>query len=235
MTISKSSHASLAPARRLYFLVKDVIDRLIATLVLFLATPLLLVLVLLVYFQLGSPVFFNQKRPGQDGKVFTFYKFRTMANARNERGQLLPDEDRLVPLGIFLRKTSLDELPQLWNVVKGDISFVGPRPLLVEYLERYTPEQARRHEVKPGITGWAQVNGRNSISWEEKFILDVWYVDHVSIWLDLKILVMTVFKVLRREGISHANHSTMSTFMGSAQSSSTDPDSTNPDLFNLPR
>ncbi len=141
-------------------------------------------------------------------------KFRTMSNKRDSQGNLLPDEQRLTPLGKFLRKTSLDELPELFNVIKGDMSLVGPRPLLMQYLERYTPEQARRHEVKPGITGWAQVNGRNAISWEEKFTLDVWYVDNCSLWLDIKILAITIWKVFRREGISAEGEATMPEFMG---------------------
>jgi sugar transferase EpsL len=149
------------------------------------------------------------------GKPFNLYKFRTMKDSRDEAGQLLPDEERLTALGCKLRNYSLDELPQLINVVRGELSFVGPRPLLMQYLDRYTPEQARRHEVKPGITGWAQVNGRNAISWDEKFKLDVWYVDNRSIWLDLKILWLTVVKVLRSEGISGEGSATMSEFMGS--------------------
>ena len=151
-------------------------------------------------------------QPGEDGKPFALYKFRTMTNARDEKGNLLPDEGRLTPLGWFLRSTSLDELPELFNVLKGNMSLVGPGPLLTQYLERDTPEQARRHEVRPGMTGWAQVNGRNAITWEEKFRLDVWYVDNRSIRLDLKILAMTVAKVVRREGISESREATMSEF-----------------------
>jgi sugar transferase EpsL len=151
-------------------------------------------------------------RPGKDGKPFTIYKFRTMTDERDEAGKLRPDGKRLIGLGRFLRKTSMDELPELFNVIKGDMSIVGPRPLLMQYLDRYTPEQARRHEVKPGITGWAQVNGRNAISWEDKFKLDVWYVDHVSLWLDLKIIAMTVLKVLKREGISQEGEATAEEF-----------------------
>jgi sugar transferase EpsL len=149
--------------------------------------------------------------------VFTLLKFRTMTDRRNNSGQLLPDTDRLTALGQFLRRTSLDELPELINVLRGDMSLVGPRPLLVQYLERYTPEQARRHEVKPGITGWAQVNGRNAISWEEKFQLDVWYVDHCSFWLDMKILFLTIWKVLQREGINQDGQTTMMEFLGNKQ------------------
>lgn len=181
--------------------------------VLALALPLL-VLIWLVSRKLGSPVFFRQVRPGLDGKPFEMVKFRTMTSERGPDGQLLPDAVRLTPFGRFLRATSLDELPELWNVLKGDMSLVGPRPLLMDYLPLYTPEQARRHEVRPGITGWAQVNGRNAISWEDKFQLDVWYVDHRSLWLDIKILWLTVKKVLVRDGISAAGEATMRKFQG---------------------
>jgi len=160
-------------------------------------------------------VIFTQERPGLHGRIFKMYKFRTMRDLRDAGGNLLPDEQRLTKLGRFLRSTSLDELPELFNVLKGEMSLVGPRPLLVAYLDRYTPEQARRHEVLPGITGWAQVNGRNAISWEEKFKLDVWYVDHQSFWLDLKILFMTLAKVFKREGISAEGSATAPEFMGS--------------------
>jgi len=162
----------------------------------------------------GNPVFV-QSRVGKDDRLFSFYKFRTMTNARDAAGKLLPDEERLTALGRFLRATSLDELPQLWNVLKGDMSLVGPRPLLPEYLPRYTAFQRRRHEVKPGITGWVQVNGRNSLTWEQKFELDVWYVDHQSFWLDVKILCLTMLQLLRRDGISQAGHATMPEFLGS--------------------
>ena len=165
--------------------------------------------------KLGSPAFFRQVRPGLRGKPFEMVKFRTMTDARGADGALLPDADRLTPFGRFLRASSLDELPELWNVLKGDMSLVGPRPLLMEYLPLYSPEQARSHEVRPGITGWAQVNGRNAISWEDKFKLDVWYVDHCSLWLDIKILWLTVKKVLVREGISAAGEATMGKFTGS--------------------
>ena len=165
--------------------------------------------------KLGSPVFFTQVRPGMHGKPFKMVKFRSMTSERGADGELLPDAVRLTPFGRFLRSTSLDELPELWNVLKGDMSLVGPRPLLVEYLPLYSTEQARRHEVRPGITGWAQVNGRNAIAWEDKFKLDVWYVDHCSLWLDIKILWLTVKKVLVREGISAAGEATMGKFTGS--------------------
>ncbi|MED3667080.1 sugar transferase [Geobacillus kaustophilus] len=177
-------------------------------------SPIMVVTAILVHWKLGSPVLFKQQRPGLHGKPFYLYKFRTMTDERDENGELLPDHLRLTPFGQFLRKYSLDELPQLFNVLKGDISLVGPRPLLMEYLELYTPEQARRHEVKPGITGWAQVNGRNAISWEEKFKLDVWYVDNRTFWLDIKILFLTVIKVLKKEGINQSEYVTMEKFTG---------------------
>lgn len=172
------------------------------------------VLVVLVRIRLGSPVFFMQIRPGLNGKPFQMVKFRTMTDQLGPDGVLLPDAERLSPFGRWLRATSLDELPELWNVLKGDMSLVGPRPLLMEYLPRYSPEQARRHEVRPGITGWAQVNGRNALSWEDKFKLDVWYVDHQSLWLDIKILWMTLKKVIVREGVSAEGEATMSKFTG---------------------
>lgn len=197
---------------------KRAFDLIVALLALaVLALPLLFVALLVALF-LGRPVLFRQQRPGLGGKPFWLYKFRTMTDARDSQGRLLPDEQRLTCLGRFLRGVSIDELPELINVVKGEMSLVGPRPLLMSYLDRYTPEQARRHEVRPGITGWAQVNGRNAISWEEKFELDVWYVDHASFLLDLKILALTVWKTLRREGISAAGHATMPEFLGSKES-----------------
>lgn len=180
-----------------------------------LASPILLISALLVRWRLGSPVLFRQLRPGYKNRVFAVYKFRTMTDQHDEAGKLLPDEERLGKLGQFLRSFSLDELPELFNVLRGEMSLVGPRPLLVQYLERYTPEQARRHDVLPGITGWAQVNGRNALTWEDKFRFDVWYVDHWSIWLDLKILVITLWKWLTREGISQPGHATAEEFMGS--------------------
>jgi lipopolysaccharide/colanic/teichoic acid biosynthesis glycosyltransferase len=169
---------------------------------------------LAVRLKLGPPVLFRQRRPGLHGEPFDLLKFRTMLEARDAAGQSLPDASRLTPFGRWLRSTSLDELPELINVLRGDMSLVGPRPLLVEYLARYTPEQARRHEARPGITGWAQVNGRNAVSWEEKFRLDVWYVDHHSTWLDLKILALTIARVLRRDGISAQGDATMPAFQG---------------------
>lgn len=179
----------------------------------FLLIPLTIVS-LLVYLNLGWPVLFTQKRPGKKGKLFKMYKFRTMTNDRDSNGNLLPNEVRLTKFGKFLRRSSLDELPELINVFKGEMSIVGPRPLRSEYLSYYSPEQARRHEVKPGITGWAQINGRNAISWEEKFKLDVWYVDNQSFWLDLKIIWLTFFKVLKREGVNSAEDKFVEPFRG---------------------
>jgi len=181
---------------------------------LLLLAPFLFVIAVLVKIKIGLPVLFLQVRPGLHGKPFVIYKFRTMADDRDGDGNLLPDGERLTRLGWFLRKTSMDELPELFNVIKGDMSIVGPRPLLMQYLDRYTPEQARRHELKPGITGWAQVNGRNAISWEDKFRLDVWYVDNWSLWLDVKVIFMTVARVLQRQGINAAGEATISEFRG---------------------
>ena len=193
---------------------KRLFDFLLALLALLLLALPLLVLALLVRRKLGSPVLFRQVRPGLHGQPFEMVKFRTMTDARGADGALLPDAVRLTPFGRFLRASSLDELPELWNVLKGEMSLVGPRPLLMEYLPLYSPQQARRHEVRPGITGWAQVNGRNALGWDEKFKLDVWYVDHRSLWLDIKILWLTVKKVLVREGISAAGEATMPRFTG---------------------
>ena len=176
---------------------------------------LLLILCLVVAIKLGRPVIFKQQRPGKNEKIFTLYKFRTMTDAKDEEGNLLPDEDRLTSFGKKLRSSSLDELPELINILKGNMSLVGPRPLLIQYLPRYSPEQARRHEVRPGLTGWAQINGRNAISWEEKFKLDVFYVDKLSVILDLKIIFKTIAAVLRRDGISAEGEATMGEFMGS--------------------
>ncbi len=180
-------------------------------------SPLLVIISMLVRMHMRSPVFFVQQRPGISGKPFNLYKFRTMKNDRDSYGRLLTDDQRLTRLGQWLRATSLDELPELINILKGDMSIVGPRPLLMQYLDRYNIEQARRHEVKPGLTGWAQINGRNAISWEEKFKLDVWYVDNQSIWLDLKIIALTIMSVLKREGISHQGEATMHEFMGNSK------------------
>lgn len=193
---------------------KRLFDCVAALLALLLLALPLLVMVWLIRRKLGSPVLFRQVRPGLHGQPFTMVKFRTMTDERGPDGSLLPDAQRMTPFGRFLRASSLDELPELWNVLRGEMSLVGPRPLLMEYLPLYTPQQARRHEVRPGITGWAQVNGRNAISWQDKFALDVWYVDHRSMWLDLKILWLTVRKVLVRDGISAAGEATMTRFEG---------------------
>lgn len=196
---------------------KRVFDGVIALGLLLLLSPLLLLLGGLVRIKLGSPILFHQTRPGLRGEPFRMFKFRTMREGRGPDGGLLPDHERLTSFGRFLRMASLDELPELMNVLKGDMSLVGPRPLLMEYLPLYSREQARRHEVKPGITGWAQVNGRNAISWEEKFALDVWYVDHRTMWLDLRILWTTLRKVLVREDVAAAGHVTMPRFEGAVR------------------
>lgn len=193
---------------------KRVFDFLSALSGLVILFPVLIITAFLIRIKLGAHVLFKQQRPGLHGKPFFMYKFRTMSDARNKHGNILPDDKRLTSFGRFLRRTSLDELLELFNVLKGEMSLVGPRPLLMEYLPLYTPEQARRHEVKPGITGWAQVNGRNAISWEEKFRLDVWYVDNHSFRLDLKILWLTLIKVFKREGISQEGQATMEKFKG---------------------
>ena len=198
----------VSPTKRLF-------DLLLAALAIVVLSPVMLVVAVFIWLKDGRPVMFNQPRPGLRGKIFTLHKFRTMSSAVNEQGNPLPDTQRLQRWGRILRGTSLDELPELFNVVMGEMSLVGPRPLLVDYLERYSPEQARRHEVLPGITGWAQVNGRNAITWEEKFALDTWYVDHRSFWLDLRILYMTVEVVLKRRGINHPGGSTEGEFKGS--------------------
>jgi len=191
---------------------KRLFDFIISVPALVLLSPLFVVVALLVRFKLGTPVFFRQRRPGLHGRPFMMFKFRTMTDARDNSGVLLPDAQRLTPFGRFLRSSSLDELPELLNVVRGEMSLVGPRPLLMRYLERYTPEQMRRHETQPGITGWAQVNGRNALTWEEKFAHDVWYVEHRSLWLDIKIIALTVWKIVRREGISQPGQATMEEF-----------------------
>lgn len=193
---------------------KRLIDLLGAGFALALLSPLLVVVMLLVRINLGAPVFFRQKRPGLHGNLFTLIKFRTMTDALDTEGRPLPDAQRLTRFGKFLRSTSLDELPELINVLKGDMSLVGPRPLLIEYLERYSPEQSRRHEVRPGVTGWAQVNGRNLTGWPERLLYDVWYVDNHNLLLDLKILLLTIWKIIKREGISGTGHATMPEFTG---------------------
>lgn len=195
-------------------MLKRLFDLLLASLVSFIFAPIIIVLVLLVHFKLGRPVLFKQQRPGLFGKPFFIYKFRTMNDHKSTNGELLPDAERLASFGKWLRLTSFDELPSLWNVLKGEMSLVGPRPLLMEYLPLYNAEQARRHEVKPGITGWAQVNGRNAISWEDKFKLDVWYVDNQSFYLDIKIILLTIKKVFLRDGVNAKGEATMSKFTG---------------------
>ena len=193
---------------------KPLFDKILATILIILFSPIMIITALLIYLKMGRPILFKQARPGKDEKIFYIYKFRTMTNEKDKNGDLLPDEERLKGIGKFIRSTSLDELPQLFNVLVGYMSFVGPRPLLIEYLPLYNDRQKKRHEVKPGITGWAQVNGRNAISWEQKFNYDVWYVENQSFWLDMKILWMTFLKVIRREGISQAGQATMEKFNG---------------------
>ncbi len=195
-------------------MIKSIFDKLLALFLILLFSPIYITVSLLILFKMGRPIFFHQKRPGYKEKIFSIYKFRTMTNDKDENGNLLPDEKRLIGIGKFIRSTSLDELPQLFNVLKGEMSFVGPRPLLIKYLELYNVEQKRRHNVKPGITGWAQVNGRNAISWEQKFKYDVWYVDNQSFFLDMKILWLTFLKVVKRSDISSTSSVTMEEFTG---------------------
>jgi sugar transferase EpsL len=194
--------------------VKPALDRLSAAVGIVLCAPLLVLVAVTVRWKLGAPVLFVQMRPGTDGRPFRIYKFRTMIDARSPSGRILPDEQRLSPFGRWLRGTSLDELPELWNVLRGDMSIVGPRPLLMDYVDRYTPEQSRRQDVKPGITGWAQVNGRNSVSWDQRFQHDLWYVENLSLALDMKILALTVISVLAKRGITAESHATMPPFTG---------------------
>ena len=196
---------------------KRLFDIVVSLLALVLLSPVLVVLFFLIRMKLGTPVFFTQTRPGVDGKPFKMIKFRTMLEATDAQGNPLPDAERMTPFGRMLRATSMDELPELWNVLKGDMSLVGPRPLLMEYIPLYSREQFRRHEVRPGITGWAQVNGRNAISWEERFKLDVWYVENHNLWLDLKIIFLTVKRVLQRDGISQEGQATMTKFTGNTE------------------
>lgn len=198
----------------IYKYIKRILDIISSLLAIIILSPLLAVTAVLVKTKLGSPVLFRQERPGKDEKIFTLMKFRTMTDERDENGELLPDEVRLTKFGKFLRSTSIDELPELFNILKGDMSVIGPRPLLVEYIPRYNEHQHRRHEVRPGLSGWAQVNGRNTVSWEDKFDMDVHYVDNYSFAMDVKILFMTVLNVLKREGISSESSATMEVFMG---------------------
>ncbi len=196
-------------------MLKSLYDKILALILIILFSPIYIIVSLLIWWKMESPILFRQKRPGYKEKIFGIYKFRTMTNEKDQNGELLPDEKRLVGVGKFIRSTSLDELPQLFNVLKGEMSFVGPRPLLIEYLPLYNAQQKRRHDVLPGITGWAQVNGRNAISWEQKFEYDVWYVDNQSFWLDMKILWMTFLKVVKRSDISSDTSATMEKFRGS--------------------
>ena len=200
--------------KKAYFFLKRSMDIFGAIFGLVFLSPLFLAVALLVRNKLGSPVIFRQERAGKDGKPFTIYKFRTMTDERDREGNLLPDEKRLTRFGAFLRSTSIDELPELWNVLKGEMSLVGPRPLHMRYIERYSTEQARRLKIRPGMTGWAQVNGRNALTWEDRFKMDVWYVDNRNLWLDIRILLLTMLKVFKQEGISGKNHPTMEEFMG---------------------
>ena len=211
--MSPKSNATGSPLSKRFF------DLLLTIPGMMLISPLLAAAALLLLISEGRPVLFGQLRGGLHGKVFKVYKFRTMREAHDAQGRLLPDEKRLTALGKFLRATSIDELPELFNILRGEMSLVGPRPLMAKYLERYTPEQMRRHDVLPGITGWAQINGRNALTWEERFQLDVWYVDHWSLWLDIKILALTFAKVVKREGISEPGQATMTEFMGTPRNS----------------
>jgi len=194
---------------------KRIFDLVISIILLLLLSPIIIIVALLVHQKLGAPILFRQERPGLRGVPFCMIKFRTMTNSYDASGKQLSDAERITAFGRFLRSTSLDELPELWNVVKGEMSLVGPRPLLMQYLERYSAEQMRRHEVRPGITGWAQVNGRNSLTWEQKFALDVWYVENISFWVDVKILGLTLVKITKREGINQTGHVTSEEFLGS--------------------
>ncbi len=196
---------------------KRLFDVIFASIGIIITSPLLLLISILCWIFQGRPILFKQLRPGLNNKPFNIYKFRSMKDVYDANGKLLPDEQRITRFGQFLRSTSLDELPSLFNVIKGDMSIVGPRPLLMQYLGRYNPEQARRQHVLPGITGWSQINGRNAISWEEKFRYDVWYVDNWSLWLDIKIIIITIWKVLKREGINQKGHATMEEFMGNPE------------------
>ena len=194
--------------------IKRILDFVLSIIIMLVCLPVMLIVGLIIFLTEGKPIFFFHERPGKDGQPFKLIKFRSMRNARDAEGNLLPDGERITNFGNFIRKTSIDELPEFINVLRGEMSLVGPRPLLMQYVDRYSPQQFRRHEVLPGITGWAQVNGRNTISWNEKFMLDIWYIDHWSVWLDIKILLLTVWKVISGEGISQAGRATMDEFMG---------------------
>jgi sugar transferase EpsL len=201
-------------SRNLQLAAKRALDIVVSLIGLILLSPLLLLIAIAIYVKMGRPVLFRHKRPGLNGLSFVLYKFRTMIERNDDAGNLAPDEERVIPFGQFLRETSLDELPELWNVLRGDMSLVGPRPLLPQYLNRYNSEQRKRHNVKPGITGWAQVNGRNALSWEDRFDLDLWYINHWNFLLDLKILVRTLVTIVKREGISQQGHVSMPEFLG---------------------
>ena len=194
--------------------IKRILDFVLSIIIMLVCLPVMLIVGLIIFLTEGKPIFFFHERPGKDGQPFKLIKFRSMRNARDAEGNLLPDGERITNFGNFIRKTSIDELPEFINVLRGEMSLVGPRPLLMQYVDRYSQQQFRRHEVLPGITGWAQVNGRNAISWNEKFMLDIWYIDHWSVWLDIKILLLTVWKVISGEGISQAGRATMDEFMG---------------------
>jgi len=194
--------------------IKRILDFVLSIIIMLVCLPVMLIVGLIIFLTEGRPIFFFHERPGKDGQPFKLIKFRSMRNARDAEGNLLPDGERITNFGNFIRKTSIDELPEFINVLRGEMSLVGPRPLLMQYVDRYSQQQFRRHEVLPGITGWAQVNGRNAISWNEKFMLDIWYIDHWSVWLDIKILLLTVWKVISGEGISQPGRATMDEFMG---------------------
>ena len=195
---------------------KRLLDIILSALILILASPLLLITAALIFLSYGAPIIFKHERPGKDGQPFKLIKFRSMRDARDQEGNVLPDAERITRFGQFIRKTSIDELPELYNVLRGDMSLVGPRPLLMQYLQRYSAEQARRHDVLPGVTGWAQINGRNAISWDDKFKYDLWYIDHWTFWLDVKIIFLTIWKVLKGDGISQPGRATMDEFMGNS-------------------
>jgi len=210
----------MCSSRKIHSILKRIFDIVFSVLGLVMLSPVLVVLAIMVRIKIGSPVLFRQSRPGLGGDAFIIYKFRTMSQQRDAKGDLLPDEKRLSPFGRFLRSTSMDELPELFNVIKGNMSIVGPRPLMMKYLDRYTPEQARRHQVRPGITGWAQINGRNAVSWQDKFKLDVWYVDNWSLWLDAGIIFKTLWMIVTRQGVTQHGRATVDEFMGTQQSDS---------------
>lgn len=195
---------------------KRLLDIILSAIILILASPLLFLTAVLIFLSYGAPIFFKHERPGKDGLPFRLIKFRSMRDARDQEGNILPDAERITRFGQFIRRTSIDELPEFYNVLRGDMSLVGPRPLLMQYLQRYSAEQARRHDVLPGVTGWAQINGRNAISWDDKFKYDLWYIDHWTFWLDVKIIFLTIWKVLKGDGVSQPGRATMDEFMGNS-------------------